>query len=263
MKKIRTALLGASGRMGHLLTQRLQADAAFDLVARIDTRPDEIGPHPIASLGEAPEFDLLIDFSHPTATAAALIEMEKRRAAWLVATTGLSDDLKGAIAALGARAAILIASNTSLGIAVMTRLCAQAAAMLDGWDVEIVEAHHRNKIDAPSGTALSLAQAIASVRDAHGAEVPASLVTQRGGVTGPRQDNEIGIASIRGGTVPGEHRAMWLGEEEMLEIHHSAQSRDIFANGACRLAKWLVQKPVGLYAVDDFIDDLVPTCHGD
>lgn len=181
--------------------------------------------------------------------------MRRRRAAWLVATTGISDGALSEIEALGASQPVLIASNTSLGIALMQRLAAQAAAVLAQWDCEIAETHHRNKIDAPSGTAKTLAAAINRARSAVSGD--ASFVFDRTARREPRPSDEIGISSIRGGTVAGEHRIMWFGEHEQFEIRHAAENRDIFARGAVKIAAWLAAQKPGLYSVERLLDDIL------
>ena len=252
---IKTALLGAAGRMGHILTDMLNQSADFDLVARIDARDDALSPAMIHDLCEAPEFDILIDFSQPAATEAALAEVKHRRCAWLVATTGLTADLKAQILALSSVQPIFIASNTSLGIAVMQRLCRMAAAALDGWDCEICEAHHHFKVDAPSGTALTLANAIADVQWKNGHNP--QIITDRSALRESRNPDSIGVSALRGGTVTGEHSAFWFGDQERLEIKHTAENRAIFAHGALKIAKWLATQAPGAYSMDNLLDDIL------
>ena len=159
---IRVAVLGAAGRVGRILSSMFARDARFELVARVDRhrREESMGvcmPSIIEDLNDAPKFDVLVDFSTPEATESALDIVDRRGVAWLVATTGVGDEVREKIESLGAKQPIFIAANTSLGIALMQRLAAQAAAVLAEWDCEIVETHHRNKVDAPSGTAKALA----------------------------------------------------------------------------------------------------------
>ena len=255
--RIKIAILGASGRMGQILSRQFAADDRFDLVARVDARviDDKLQPAMISSIADAPQFDVLVDFSAPAATAAALESMRSRRAAWIVATTGISDDVRAQIMALSAQMPIFFASNTSLGVALMQRLCKLATAALLDWDTEIVEVHHRNKVDAPSGTALTLAKAIAGVHEAAGFK--ADIVTERASRREPRPDHEIGVSSVRGGTVAGEHTVSWYGAHEQLQIHHVAESREIFANGARRIAAWIAAKPAGLYDMQGMLDDIL------
>lgn len=259
MSPIRIALLGAAGRMGKILTQQMAEDGDLSLVARIDAQADEALPPMISSLEQAPDFDLLIDFSVPDATQAALPIMRERRKPWLVATTGLGAALRTQIELLGETQPVMIAANTSLGIALMQRLTAIAASVLVDWDCEIVEVHHRNKLDAPSGTALSLAQTVAHARRA--LSCGADIVTDRSQRRSKRPDDEIGVVSLRGGTVAGEHRLDWFGAHEQFEMKHVAESREIFANGARRLGKWLAAKAPGVYTIDHFLDEIMADEH--
>ena len=254
---IRVAVLGAAGRMGRILSSMFARDARFELVARVDRhrREESMGvcmPSIIEDLNDAPKFDVLVDFSTPEATESALDIVDRRGVAWLVATTGVGDEVREKIESLGAKQPIFIAANTSLGIALMQRLAAQAAAVLAEWDCEIVETHHRNKLDAPSGTALSLAQTIATARAAR-----TDLVTDRSQRREIRPNDEIGIASLRGGTVVGEHSALWFGPGERFEIRHTAENRDIFAHGACQIARWIANQPEGLYGMDNLVEDIL------
>ena len=241
--------------MGHILTEMLNQSDRFELVARIDARDDALCPAIIHDLADAPAFDILIDFSLPAATQAAYAAMQRRKSAWLVATTGLSADFKDKILALGATQPILIAANTSLGIAVMQRLCRLAAAALDGWDCEICETHHHHKIDAPSGTALSIANTIADVRRQKGHNP--QILTDRSALHEARNPESIGVASLRGGSVTGEHTAYWFGDQERVEIKHTAENRSLFAHGAIKIAQWLVDKKPGVYTMDQLLDDIV------
>ena len=254
---IRVAILGAAGRMGYQLSQQFAEDSRFDVVARIDKvlKNDGMMPTMISDLSAAPEFDVLVDFSMPEATAQALPEVQKRRCAWLVATTGLSDQLRADILALSQTCAIFTASNTSLGVAVMQHLCAKAASALLEWDCEVIETHHHFKVDAPSGTALSIAKTIADARESLG--VSSKIVTDRCAHREPRRAEVIGISAIRGGTVAGEHSAIWFGEHERLEIKHSAENRAIFAHGARKIVCWLATKPAGHYDMPMMMQDIL------
>ena len=255
--KIRVAVMGASGRMGQIVTRQILADESFDLVARIDIRVKEDGIKPglIDNLAKAPEFDILIDFSMPAASEAAIPEMERRKSAWLVAPTGLTEEARNRILALSKNAPIFISSNTSIGIALMRHLCRQVTSALANWDIEIVETHHRNKVDAPSGTAITLAHDIEDVLKEHGSQP--EIMTDRSGMREPRKDHSIGISSVRGGTVAGEHSVIWFGDSERIEIKHTAESREIFANGACRIARWMSRKQPGIYNMQMILDDIL------
>ena len=255
MKRVRVCIMGAAGRMGQILSRLYSEDPNYEVVARIDRNADSAQPSVIAELSDAPEFDILVDYSVAAATRGAIGEMHRRKAAWLVGTTGLTDADRAEILALAENAPIFVASNTSFGVALMQRLCAQASAALLDWDCEILEAHHHSKLDAPSGTALSIAKTIADTRKSHGRDT--SVVTDRSGVREKRDPQSIGIASLRGGTVAGEHSAIWFGENERLEIRHVAESREIFARGALRMARWLVVQKPGAWNMQDFLDDVL------
>ena len=253
--KIRVAIMGAAGRMGQILTRQILSDSAFELVARIDIKNDELSPVILNNLADAPAFDILIDFSMPVASEAAIPEMARRKSAWLVAPTGLSDDARNKILALSKNAPIFISSNTSIGIALMRHLCKQVTSALAAWDVEIVEAHHRNKLDAPSGTALTLAHDIEDVLKVHGYQP--DILTERSSLREPRREHSIGVSSVRGGTVAGEHTVIWFGDCERIEIKHTAESREIFANGARRIARWLYKKQPGIYNMQMILDEII------
>ena len=256
-EKIKIAILGASGRMGQILSHQFAADSRFEVVARIDSRSidDNMQPAIIPSLADAPQFDVLVDFSAPAATTAALEHMRTRHSAWIVATTGIAGDVRSQIQDLSKQSPIFIASNTSLGVALMQRLCKQVTEALLDWDTEIVEVHHRNKVDAPSGTALSLAKAIADVQETAGNRP--QIVTDRASRREPRPEHEIGVSSVRGGTVAGEHTITWYGPHEQLQIRHVAENREIFANGTRRIASWIASKPAGLYEMQDMLNDIL------
>lgn len=252
---IRIALLGALGRMGRVLTHEIFSDDALSLAVRVDisaSDSDEIEPAVISDLSEAAAFDVLIDFSHPKATSAALSEMKKRRKPWIVATTGIDAELHEALVELSHEQPIFLTANTSIGVALMRRLCSEAAAALESWDCEIVEMHHRNKLDAPSGTALAIAK---SIQDALASKP--EIVTSRSERRCIRPLREIGISSVRGGSVVGVHEAKWFGPHERFEIRHEAEDRSIFAIGAILAAKWLVSQPNGLYDMDDILSDIL------
>lgn len=248
---LRVAVLGAQGRMGRLIVSKLADNPRLICVARIDSRPDENTADRVplfSELSAAPDFDVLIDFSLPEASASACNEMIKRKKAWLLATTGLSEAMLVSVREAAKLCPLMLASNTSIGVALMQKLCVEAAASLARWDCEIVESHHRMKVDAPSGTAMTLAHAIANV---HSPKL--EIQTDRAAHLEARSDGVIGVSSLRGGTVSGEHSAIWFGEQERFEIRHMAEDRSIFAHGALRIVPWLAQQIPGLYTMQDFL----------
>jgi 4-hydroxy-tetrahydrodipicolinate reductase len=200
----------------------------------------------------ADQGDVLVDFSAPTALRASLDEAVSRGIPILVGTTGLDGSADQLLATAAERVAVLRAANTSLGVALLAELVERAARVLGPeWDIEIAETHHRMKADAPSGTALMLGEAAAQGRGT-------GLRAERGrdGTGLKRARGAIGFASLRGGTVAGDHDVLFLGNEERLILSHRAESRAIFARGALAAARFLIGKPAGLYSMKDVIESL-------
>jgi 4-hydroxy-tetrahydrodipicolinate reductase len=235
------AINGANGRMGRALQTLLGGDARFELAALVNASADWT---------KAPKLDVVIDFSTPAGFDAALAYCEVRGVALVSGTTGLDDAQRKRFDAAAAKIAVLHAANFSLGIAVLTKLLREAAAALPEWDLEIIEAHHARKADAPSGTALALGRAAAAARG-QGFEQVAVLARQ--GHTGARPANTIGFASIRAGEIVGEHTALLATKDERIELSHRAYDNTIFARGALHAAAWLAGKPPGVYSLDDVI----------
>ncbi|HET6433156.1 4-hydroxy-tetrahydrodipicolinate reductase [Dyella sp.] len=261
---VRVAVNGATGRMGRVLLDLLRRDRRFALVGAL-TAPDspEMGApvahgsdlcftHDWSRLGPV---DVVIDFSGPEGFAAALAHCRETAAALVTGTTGLDAQLKAQLDQASARIACLHSANFSLGVAVLSRLLREAAAALPEWDLEIVEAHHGRKEDAPSGTALALGEVAASARSVLLTE---QAVHAREGHTGPRRAGSIGFAVVRGGDVVGEHSALLLGLGERIELSHRATDRSIFARGAIEAAHWLAGKPPGCYALDAMLAERLP-----
>ena len=247
---IRLAVNGATGRMGQALLNLLRDDKRFELCAAI-TNERHAGKPVFDALtytstwpnGKA--FDVVIDFSGPAGLATALDYCEANHVALVTGTTGIDAALAERLDK--APIAHLHATNFSLGVAVLTRLLRQASAALRDWDLEIVEAHHNRKEDAPSGTALSLGEAAAQAR---GTTLAQDAVYAREGRPGARKAGTIGFAVVRGGDIVGEHSAMLIGQGERLELGHRATDRSIFARGAIEAAHWLAGKPAGAYDLD-------------
>ncbi len=240
MKKIRVVLVGY-GAMGKNVEELLRGSMDLELCAVVDRLA---GPPCLPSLGAVAEpFDVIIDFSHPQNLPMLADYIAEHGTPAVLCTTGYSPRDDEQVAALAGRAPILRSRNMSLGVCVMERVVRMVTPILAGFDIEIIERHHNRKIDAPSGTALALAQAAESCGDfveVHG----------RDGVA-PRKKGEIGIHAVRGGTIVGEHEVMFAGEDEVLSIRHSAQSRRLFAAGALRAAQFVAGAPNGLYTMDD------------
>lgn len=236
----RLALAGAIERAGHGSVGRaLGPPFASSLT---------IGSNP-GALAHAS--DVLVDFTTPAALAATLDAACDSRTAIVIGTTGLEAAHHAMIDRAAKTIAVLQAANTSLGITLLVRMVADAARTLGpDWDIEIVELHHRDKVDAPSGTARALGLAAAAGRG-----VDLDLVSDRGrdGITGARIAGHIGFSSLRGGTAAGDHTVLFAGDGERVELRHLAENRDIFARGALRAAAWLAGKPAGRYAMDDVL----------
>ena len=195
----------------------------------------------------ANEADVLVDFSSPAALEATLDACVAARTPIVIGTTGLEERHHYLIDHAAGEIAILQTGNTSLGVTLLAHLVREAAARLDaGWDIEVVEMHHRMKVDAPSGTALLLGQAAAEGR---GIDLAAASERGRDGVTGARGRGNIGFASLRGGTVAGDHDVIFAGDEEMITLSHRAENRMIFARGAVRAALWLTGQQPGRYTM--------------
>lgn len=254
---VRLAINGATGRMGQALLQLLKDDGRFVLAAAMVSPESAQRDTPVYAGDSAPVFthewpkgdalDVVIDFSGPAGLAAALTYCESNHVALVTGTTGLDLTFGQRLAVSSQRIPLLRSANFSLGVAVLTRLLREAAAALPDWDLDITEAHHNRKEDAPSGTALALGEAAAKAR---GTTLAESGVYAREGRTGPRQSGTIGFAVVRGGDVVGEHEAWLMGTGERLELVHRATDRIIFARGALEAAHWLSGRQPGAYDLD-------------
>jgi len=229
---IRISLFAPNGRMGNAIAAAAADDPGFEI-------DNEHG-------------DLIIDFSVPAGLQQSLDRAVSAGVPILIGTTGLDELADQRIAAAAKEVAVLRASNTSLGVALLSELVERAARVLGAdWDIEIVEGHHRNKTDAPSGTALTLGEAAGRGRGS-------PIIAERGrnGTGLKREIGAVGFSSVRGGTVAGDHDVMFLGQDERLILSHRAENRMIFARGALAAARFLVGKPAGLYSMCDVIDAL-------
>ncbi|MEO6775063.1 MAG: 4-hydroxy-tetrahydrodipicolinate reductase [Kofleriaceae bacterium] len=239
----RVLVVGAAGKMGKAVQDAAGGRADVRIAGTID-QGDDVA----AALAQC---DVYVDFSTPTATlAVARAAIAAKRAA-IIGTTGLAGDAETIFGELAQVAPVVVAANFSLGVNLMLGLVRQAARALGpAWDAEVVETHHQAKRDAPSGTALAIARAIAA---GHGADYDAVKRHARDGDIGPRPRGEIGVATVRGGDVVGEHVAYFFGDHERIEIAHRATSRGIFATGALVAAAWVVGKPPGRYTMLDVL----------
>lgn len=242
-RPLKVAITGASGRMGRMLVEAVEAAPDCTLHAALN-RGDDVR----AGLSGA---DVLIDFTRPDATLAHLALCAELGVKAVVGTTGFEPEQKAQLAALAERTAIVFAPNMSVGVNVVLKLLDLAArAMNEGFDIEIVEAHHRNKVDAPSGTALQMGQVVA---DALGRDLKACAVYGREGVTGVRDPSTIGFATVRGGDIIGDHTVLFAGTGERIEISHKASSRGIYAQGSLRAARFLAGRRTGLFGMNDVL----------
>lgn len=262
----RIAVTGAGGRMGRTLIEAVSLAEGVILTAAIE-RPESsligsdagelagIGKNGISIVGDITavenDFDVLIDFTAPVATLANSKVCKQSGAKMVVGTTGFADDDKAEFLSAQSDIGICMASNFSVGVNLCFKLLETAAKIIgNDSDIEIVEAHHRHKVDAPSGTALSMGEVVA---DALGRDLKEVAVYGREGQTGAREDDTIGFSTVRGGDVVGDHTVMFLAEGERVEITHKASSRMSFARGAVRAAKWINQQPAGLYDMRDVL----------
>jgi 4-hydroxy-tetrahydrodipicolinate reductase len=235
----RIGIIGSKGRMGNALVLAI-SDAGQVNAGGVDKDGD------VAPL--AADSDVLVDFSAPDALEATLDACIAARTAIVVGTTGLEERHHYLIDNAAKDIAVLQTGNTSLGVTMLAHLVRDAASRLGSdWDIEVVEMHHRYKIDAPSGTALLLGHAAAEGR---GIDLDSCSERARDGVTGPRKHGTIGFASLRGGNVAGDHDVLFAGDEEILTLSHRAESRMIFARGAVRAALWLTRAEPGRYDMD-------------
>jgi 4-hydroxy-tetrahydrodipicolinate reductase len=263
-RAIRTVIVGASGRMGTQLLRLLPHYPRLHLSGAVASERSaalgrDAGLHAGAGSGAVPisaalppllqQADLVIDFSSARAAAAHVAACVAARVPLLLGTSGLPRELDAPLAAAADVIPLLVAPNTSLAVNVLLELVRQAARALPAsYDIEIVEAHHRDKADAPSGTALALGAAAALGRDQ---DLGESAAYARHGPSGARRAGQIGFGVVRGGDVVGEHEVWFLGEGERLLLKHSATDRSVFARGALLAAQWLAGRPAGRYAMRD------------
>ena len=245
-------LNGASGRMGNEVAMRVEKEENMQIVAGIGLEEDLSGKFPIYSKIEdvKEKIDVIIDFSVPKATFKVLEYAEKEKTPIVIATTDFSNDELEKIEELSKEIPIFRSANMSLDINLMAEIVKKVAKVLQDTDIEIIETHHNRKIDAPSGTAILLADAINEVLE-NKKEYDFNRMQKRE----PRNKNEIGFSSIRGGNIVGEHTVAFFGENETLEIKHTSYSRQVFVEGAIKSAKFIITKENGLYNMNDLINE--------
>jgi 4-hydroxy-tetrahydrodipicolinate reductase len=262
---VKIAIAGSSGRMGRMLIEAVLASDDLQLHGALDVAGSPaLGQDAGAFLGRTTGVaisadldatlagaDVLIDFTRPEGTLAHLATCKRLGVKAVVGTTGFTDGQKTQIAELARTTAVVMAPNMSVGVNVVLRLLDVAARALNqGYDIEVIEAHHRHKVDAPSGTALKMGEVLAN---ALGRDLKACGVFAREGVTGERDPSTIGFSTIRGGDIVGDHTVLFAGTGERIEISHRSSSRAGYAQGSLRAARFLADKPSGLYGMNDVL----------
>ena len=262
---MKIAVAGASGRMGRMLVDAIAAAPDATLSGALDVPGSpSIGTDAGAFSGQLAgvaiqselakglaDTEFLIDFTRPEGTLKHLEYCAAHGIKLIIGTTGFDDAGKAAIRAAAEKTAIVFAPNMSVGVNVTLKLLEMAAkSMAEGYDIEIIEAHHRHKVDAPSGTALKMGEVIA---DALGRDLKQCAIYGREGVTGARDPSTIGFATIRGGDIVGDHTVLFAGDGERIEITHKSSSRVTYAHGALRAARFLADKATGLYDMQDVL----------
>ena len=263
---LRIAVAGASGRMGHMLLEAVNASEDCALSGALDIASSPaINSDALGYLGQASgvfvtndfqkglsQSQVLLDFTRPEGTLAHLQACRKLGVKAVIGTTGFNAEQKAEIAEIAKDIAIVLSPNMSVGVNVTFKLLELAAKALNtGYDIEVIEAHHKHKIDAPSGTALKMGEVIA---EALGRDLKECGVFERHGVTGPRDPSSIGFATIRGGDIVGDHTVMFAGTGERIEISHKASSREYYAKGSLMAARFLIDKPNGLFDMYDVLN---------
>ncbi len=263
--KLQIAVAGASGRMGRMLIEAVLASDDCALAGALDIAASPaLGEDAAAFLGRSSgvtissslhaglqNAQVLIDFTRPEGTLAHLAVCRELGVKAVIGTTGFSAAQKAEIADHARHAAVVMAPNMSVGVNLVLRLLDTAARVLaEGYDIEVIEAHHRHKVDAPSGTALKMGEVLAA---ALGRDLKDCAVYAREGVTGERDPSSIGFATVRGGDLVGDHTVMFLGSGERIEITHRSSSRTTYAQGSLRAARFLRERRSGLFGMDDVL----------
>ena len=247
---LKILLSGCGGAMGRMIAKLISEKENVCIAAGVDMFPPKDTDFPVFESYDACDVpcDVIIDFSHPDALIPLLSYAVGKNLPAVLCTTGLSDAQTEEIKAASKKTALFKSANMSLGVNLLTGLLKQAAVFLKGFDIEIIEKHHNKKVDAPSGTALMLAEGI---NEALGGEK--EFKHGRHGTDTKRQQNEIGIHAVRGGTIVGEHQVHFIGPDEIIEIRHTALSKAVFAEGAIHAAEFIAGKPAGMYDMQDML----------
>ncbi len=250
MSDVRVFLSGCNGRMGKVITDICASEPGITIVAGADLNTDSSSfPVYAKAIDCKEEFDVIIDFSHVLAFPSVIELAGKSKKPLVMCTTGLSEENKKALTSLSIQSAVFYSANMSLGINILISLVKKAADVLyPGFDIEIVEAHHNQKLDAPSGTALMIADAINDTLDNQ-----LEYIYDRHELRQKRGTKELGMHAIRGGSIVGDHSVIFAGPEEVLTLSHSAQTRNVFARGAVAAARFMFGKTSGIYSMQDLI----------
>ncbi|MFH1437024.1 MAG: 4-hydroxy-tetrahydrodipicolinate reductase [Pseudomonadota bacterium] len=263
---IKLMIVGACGRMGKEVMRAAAGADGLTIAAAVEhgSHPDLGKDAGLAAgaggtgvkvsagiAGALAGVDAVIDFSLPDSTMALLGALRDDPKPAIIATTGLGEDIMEAARAAASKSPVLLASNMSCGVAVLKHLTREALKFLAGFDVEIVESHHRGKADAPSGTAGDLLRILK--QGLENQKLETEILHGRSGKLAKRKAGDIGVHAVRGGSVTGEHTVFFLGDGERIEIKHTAEHRGIFALGSLNAVRWLVKQPAGLYSMDDFV----------
>ncbi len=249
----RVIMHGCNGKMGQTISGLIAADEEIEIVAGVDAYDEGKNPYPVFHTIEACDVmaDAVIDFSAAAAVDSLLTYCTEKQVPCVLCTTGLSEEQLARVKEASGKVAILKSANMSLGINMLLKLLKDAAGILApaGFDIEIVEKHHNQKVDAPSGTAIAMAD---SINEALNGEYTYNY--DRSGERKKREKKEIGIAAVRGGNIVGEHEVIFAGEDEVIEFGHTAYSKAVFAKGAVAAAGFLAAREPGLYDMSDVID---------
>jgi 4-hydroxy-tetrahydrodipicolinate reductase len=253
---LRVGVFGATGRVGRLLIDDIKAEdnIALACVHVYDSLDFPLDPSVLATNDMktfVKDSQLVIDFSTPEATQLLLEEALKNPLPLVIGTTGMNIHQMNLLKEASQKMPILYATNMSLGVALLNKLVNIASSTLDGFDIEIVEQHHRHKKDSPSGTALTLAESAAAGRNL---DLDKVRVSGRNGIIGERTKEEIAVMALRGGDIVGRHTVGFYNDGEFIELNHTATSRNTFSKGAIRAAKWLQSQPNGLYSISDCLE---------
>lgn len=249
---IKLIISGCNGRMGQVLTRLAKADGCFEIVAGFDPNSERLSDYPVYShpLEYSGSADVVVDFSTPAALESLLNWCKSKRIPLVLCSTGYSSEQLETIKSASAELPVFKSANMSLGINVLMELIKRAAETLgDSFDIEIIEKHHNQKKDSPSGTALMLAEAVKE-----GLSYEPEYIYDRSQLRQPRRKTELGISAVRGGTIPGEHSVLFAGTDEVIEFKHTAYSREVFAAGAIKAAKFMagITSP-GQYNMSDML----------